>query len=184
MRLTNTIASGLALALGLAAASSARVQAQTPGGDATIASVKTLYEVVKGYITKAAAQVPEDKYKYQPTKEVRTMGQLFGHIANANGLFCGTATGVKPASASDAEKLATKAEIQKALADSFAFCDKAFQAITAANANEPVTIFGQNHTRVGLMAFNNAHDWEHYGNIVTYMRINGLVPPSSGGGGN
>jgi uncharacterized damage-inducible protein DinB len=149
--------------------------------DATIASVKTTYEVVKGYITKAAAQVPEDTYKFQPTKEVRTMGQLFGHIANSNGMICGTASGMKPASSGDAEKLATKAEIQKALADSFAACDHAFSMINPANANEPVKLFGMAHTRIGAMAFNNAHDFEHYGNIVTYMRINKMVPPSSGG---
>jgi len=149
--------------------------------DATIASVKTTYEVVKGYITKAAAQVPEATYKYQPTKEVRTMGQLFGHIANANGMICGTASGMKPASSGDAEKLATKAEIEKALAASFAACDHAFTMITTANANEPVKLFGMAHTRIGAMAFNTAHDFEHYGNIVTYMRINKMVPPSSGG---
>ena len=78
-------------------ASGAPVRAQA--GDATIASVKTTYEVVKGYITKAAAQVPEDKYKYQPTKEVRTMGQLFGHIANSSAMICNTAAGMKPAAA-------------------------------------------------------------------------------------
>ena len=152
--------------------------------DATIASVKTTYELVKGYITKAAAQVPEATYKYQPTKEVRTMGQLFGHIANANGMICGSASGTKPASSGDAEKLATKAEIQKALAASFAACDQAFTTITPSNAHEPVKLFGMAHTRIGAMAFNNAHDFEHYGNIVTYMRMNGLVPPSSGGGGD
>ena len=150
-------------------------------GDATIASVKTTYEVVKGYITKAAAQVPDKTYLYQPTKEVRTMGQLFGHIANASAMICGAATGMKPASAGDAEKLATKAEIQKALAASFAACDHAFTMITAANANESVKLFGMEHTRIGTMAFNNAHNFEHYGNVVTYMRINGMVPPSSGG---
>ena len=152
--------------------------------DATIASVKATYEVVKGYITKAAAQVPEDKYTYQPTKEVRTMGQLFGHIANANGMICGTASGMKPAASGDAEKLATKAEIQKALAASFAACDHAFSMINPANANEPVKLFGMAHTRIGAMAFNTAHDFEHYGNVVTYMRINGMVPPSSAGGGD
>ena len=180
MRLSGVLAGALALAIGMAA-SSARVQAQAGGADATIASVKAMYEGVKGYIIKAAAMVPEDKYKYQPTKEVRTMGQLFGHIANANGMICGAASGLKPAAAGDAEKLATKAEIEKALAASFAFCDQAFKAVTAANANESVTLFGQTHTRVGALAFNNAHDFEHYGNIVTYMRINGMVPPSSGG---
>ena len=144
-------------------------------------SVKGLYEVVKGYIVKAAAMVPEDKYKYQPTKDVRTMGQLFGHIANANVMICNTATGAKGAAPADAEKLATKAEIQKALDASFATCDRAFQTMTATTANEPVSLFGQSHTRIGVLAFNNAHDFEHYGNIVTYMRMNGMVPPSSGG---
>ena len=181
MRIASILAGGLAVAIGVAAASSTRVEAQATGGDATIASVKTMYETLKGNIIKAAAMVPEDKYKYQPTKDVRTMGQLFGHIANANGMICGTASGMKSAAAGDAEKLATKAEIQKALAASFTACDHGFQMITAANANEAVTLFGQAHTRIGAMAFNNAHDYEHYGNIVTYMRINGMVPPSSGG---
>jgi hypothetical protein len=130
-------------------ASGAPARAQA-APDATTASVKTTYDVVKGYLTKAAAQVPEDK----------------------------------AAPAGDAEKLTTKAEIQKALADAFAICDWAFQAITAANANETVTLFGMTHTRIGALAFNTAHDFEHYGNIVTYRRINGMVPPSSGGGGN
>jgi hypothetical protein len=99
-------------------------------------------------------------------------------------MICGTASGMKSASTVDAEKLATKAEIQKALAASFSECDHAFQMITAANANEGITLFGMAHTRIGGMAFNTAHNFEHYGNIVTYMRINGLVPPSSGGGGD
>ena len=160
--------------------SAARVEAQA-GGDATIASVKSLYEATKNYITKAAAQVPEDKYQYQPTKEVRTMGQLFGHIADASAMFCNAASGMKSTWPGGAEKLATKAELQKAVADGFAVCDHAFQMITAANANESVTVIGQTHTRIGTMAFNNAHNFEHYGNLVTYMRINGMVPPSSGG---
>jgi uncharacterized damage-inducible protein DinB len=154
---------------------------QAAGTDATIASVKTLYEAVKGFVTKAAAMVPEDKYKYQPTKEVRTMGALFGHVANATAMFCNTASGMQMPMAGDAEKLASKAEIQKAMATAFSACDHAFQMINAGNANEGVKLFGQSHTRIGAMAFNNAHIYEHYGNIVTYMRINGMVPPSSGG---
>ncbi len=109
------------------------------------------------------------------------MGQLFGHIANSSGMICGTASGMKPPAAGDAEKLATKAELVKAVAAGFAACDHAFSMITAASANEPVDLFGMKHTRIGAMAFNSAHLFEHYGNVVTYMRINGLVPPSSGG---
>jgi uncharacterized damage-inducible protein DinB len=114
---------------------------------------------------------------------VRTMAQLFGHIANATGMFCNTASGMTAGAASDAEKLTSKAELQKALAAAFSTCDHAFQMISAAKANEEVTLFGQKHTRIGAMAFNNAHIFEHYGNIVTYMRLNGMVPPSTAGGG-
>jgi uncharacterized damage-inducible protein DinB len=151
--------------------------------DPTIASVKTTYDVVKGYITKAAAQIPADKYSYQPTKDVRTIAALFGHIANASTLICNTSSGMGGAPTSDAEKLTAKADVVKALAAGFAACDHAFQMISAKNANETVTLFGMTHSRIGGMAFNTAHNFEHYGNIVTYMRMNGLVPPSSGGGG-
>ena len=175
--MTHIRLAGAALAIAILGSGTMTAQGQ----DATMASVKSTYEMVKGYVTKAAAQVPEDKYKYQPTKEVRTMGQLFGHIANASVLICNTASGMKTSGGGDAEKLATKAEIQKALADAFSACDHAFGMVTSANANETVTLFGQTHSRIGAMAFNNAHNFEHYGNIVTYMRINGMVPPSSGG---
>jgi uncharacterized damage-inducible protein DinB len=149
------------------------------GTDATTASVKVTYDLVKGHITKAAAQVPEDKYPYQPSKDVRTLGQLFGHIANSSAMICGMAIGSPAANAGDAEKLPNKAAIQKAVAGAFAVCDKAIASITAANANEAVDLFGMKHTRVGALAFNAAHLFEHYGNIVTYMRMNGMVPPSS-----
>ena len=182
MRTLSMLAGAMLLALLSISVSTSTVDAQV-ASDPTTGSIKTTYDIVKGYILKAAAQVPEDKYNYQPTKEVRTMGAVFGHIAESNGGICATASGMKPVAAG-AEKLATKAELQKALADSCAFCDKAFEMISVVNMNESVTLFGQlKLTRLGALAFNNTHDFEHYGNIVTYMRINGMVPPSSGGGG-
>jgi len=177
---------GFVLVAALAVAAPARPAAQQTvqpeSAGATIASVRALHGTVTGFIVKAAAMVPEETYKYQPTPEVRTMGQLFGHIANASRMFCGTATGMTAPEAPNAEELASKAEIQKALDAAVAFCNKAFDSVTPANANEAVTLFGTEHTRLGALAFNNAHNYEHYGNIVTYMRINGMVPPSSGGG--
>ena len=106
---------------------------------------------------------------------------MFGHIADANGLICSMAAGTKNPATGSAEKLTTKAELEKALAAGFAVCDAAFKAVTTANANEPVELFGMKHTRLGALAFNATHLFEHYGNLVTYMRINGIVPPSSGG---
>lgn len=139
------------------------------------------YEIVKGYLTKAAEQVAEADYSFKPTPDVRSMGQLFGHIANANFMICSAASGEKSPATGDAEKLATKSEVQKALADSFSFCDKAWTAIGGARGTAPVDLFGMKFTAASAMSFNSAHDWEHYGNIVTYMRLKGMVPPSSQG---
>jgi uncharacterized damage-inducible protein DinB len=75
----------------------------------------------------------------------------------------------------------TKADLQAALAESFKFCDAAFDGLTAARANEAIKFFLPNQTRLSVLAFNAAHDFEHYGNIVTYMRMKGMVPPSSAG---
>ena len=174
----------LAVAIAMCATLSASAVRQAPAGpDATMASIKVTHDAVSGFVTKALAMIPQDKLSYKPVDGVRTLGQLFGHLANANGMICGMASGTKMASSGDAEKLTAKADLQKALEASLAFCGQAFAAVTAKNANEPVELFGMKHTRIGALAFNGAHTYEHYGNIVTYMRMNGMVPPSSGGGG-
>jgi uncharacterized damage-inducible protein DinB len=141
------------------------------------------YEIVKGYLTKAAEQVAEENYSFKPTPDVRSFGQLFGHIANANFMICSAASGEKSPAAGDAEKLTGKADLQKALADSFAFCDKAWETVAGARGAAPVDLFGMKFTAASAMSFNSAHDWEHYGNIVTYMRLKGMIPPSSQGRG-
>jgi uncharacterized damage-inducible protein DinB len=147
-------------------------------------SLKAVYTIVKTNITRAAEQVPENLYAYQPTADVRTLGQLFGHIADANYLFCSASSGEKTPSASVEQTVKTKAELQKALGESFAYCDRAFAAINDTTGAQEVTIVPINNmktTRFGTLSFNTAHDMEHYGNIVTYMRMNKMVPPSSQG---
>ena len=157
-------------------------QAAAPANPLT-AGTKATYDMVKGYITKAAEQVPEKLYAYKPTPEVRSFGQLIGHVADANHMICGTAgTGKMPAS--DIEKTKTsKADLQKALSESFAYCDKAFAAMTDAEGTRMVEMFGMKMPKLTALGFSVSHDFEHYGNIVTYMRLNKMVPPSSQGGG-
>lgn len=152
--------------------------AQSP--DPTVASLKGQFEAVRGFITKAAAQVPEDMYAFKPTPDVRSMGALFAHIADANFMICGMASGEKPPMSGIEKSKTAKQELTEALEASFKFCDSAFSGLTGARASETVKFFlpGE-HTRAGLLAFNTAHDFEHYGNIVTYMRLKGMVPPSS-----
>jgi uncharacterized damage-inducible protein DinB len=150
------------------------------GVDPTTASTKGTFDLVKGNILKAAAQVPEDLYAFKPTPDVRSMGALFGHIADANFMICGAASGEKP-TMSDIEKTKTaKKDLIAALEASFTFCESAFSGMTGPRPNETVKFFlPGTHTRLGILAFNTAHDFEHYGNIVTYMRLKGMVPPSS-----
>ena len=158
-------------------------QTATPAGNPSVASIRVTMDLVKGYLTKAAAQVPEDQYAFKPTPDVRSMGELFAHVADANFGICGAAGGEKPPMTGIEKSKKTKAEITQALTESFAFCEKVFDGITDARANEVVKFFlpGSN-TRLGVLSFNGAHAFEHYGNVVTYMRLKGMVPPSSAKG--
>jgi uncharacterized damage-inducible protein DinB len=169
--------------IALAMAAPAAGQQMDHGNMHPTAGVRGLYNTVKGYITKAAEQMPEEHYSFKPTPEVRSFGQLVGHIANAGYMFCATAKGEESPSQQDIEKLTTKAELVAALNASFTYCDGAYE-IAGMKAMEPVKLFGQDHTRLSTLEFNMGHDFEHYGNIVTYMRLKGLTPPSSQGSGN
>lgn len=146
----------------------------------TVGSVRGMTDLVKAWLTKAAAQVPEEHYAFKPTPDVRSMGEIFAHVADANFMICGMVSGQKAPMSGIAKTKKTKAELTEALDASFAFCDSAFEGMTDARANEVIKFFiPGTHTRLGVLAFNAAHDFEHYGNIVTYMRMKGLVPPSS-----
>ena len=149
--------------------------------DPTVASAKSTFDLAKGNILKAAAQVPDDMYAFKPTPDVRSMGALFAHIADANFMICAAASGEKPAMSGSIEKEKTaKNDVVAALEASFTFCESAFSGMTGARPNETVKfMLPGTHTRLGILAFNTAHDFEHYGNVVTYMRLKGLVPPSS-----
>ena len=175
----------LALAAPQAAQTPAAQTPAAPGAgaptNATIGSIRSAHDVAKNYISKAAEQVPEAQYSFKPTPDVRSMGQMFAHIADANFMICGMASGEKPPMSNVEKTMTTKAELQKALAASFKFCDAAFEGMTEAKAAETVPKFflPGTHSRLGVLAFNNAHQFEHYGNLATYMRMNKMVPPSS-----
>lgn len=148
-------------------------------GDPLTAGTKGTYDIVKGCITKAAAQVPEEHYSFKPTPEVRSFGGLIGHIADSNFGICAGAAGEKSPMGDIEKSKTTKTDLVKALADSFAYCDKVFAGMNDAKGAEKVKFFTGEQPRLTVLAFNTAHDFEHYGNIVTYMRLKGMVPPSS-----
>ena len=159
----------------------APLAAQSSGSDASLVGIRSAYENTRTNILRSAEMMPEADYSFKPTPAVRSFGQLVGHIANAGFGICAQAMSQQPAAPGDAEKLATKAEIVNALKASFAVCDKAYQ-MSGMNVHDEMQFFGQPHTRLSVLAFNMGHNFEHYGNIVTYMRLKGMVPPSSGGG--
>lgn len=176
--------STIMLVLALLVASPAAAQMMGEGGEDgspdAVAGVSWLYETVKGYVTASAEQASQELYDYRPTDEVRTFGQIIGHVANAQYMFCSAALQEESPSQQNLEELSTKAELVEALKGSFEYCDRAY-AMDGATALEAASVFGQERTRLFALEFNMGHDFEHYGNLVTYMRANGMVPPSSQG---
>lgn len=165
----------MALVVGTAAMASAQ-------DNPMVAAIKAQQAMIKGNLVKTAAKVPEADYAFKPTPEVRSFGELVGHVANANYMICATAIGEKNPSTANIEKTVTgKAGLEKALGEAFAYCEAAIGKLTAASVNEEVKFFTGPTPRLGVFAFNNAHNMEHYGNLVTYMRLKGIVPPSSEG---
>ena len=145
------------------------------------AGMQRSYDGVKRNLTEMAEKMAEADYTFQITKDVRTFGQLFGHVANSQFGACSAARGVaNPNQGNDNEKKTTKAEFVKALADSFAFCDEAFKMLTDANATEMVKQ-GQNSVARGAILANViAHNNEMYGTaIAVHAARKGLVPPST-----
>lgn len=145
-----------------------------------IASSKGVYEYIKGNVLKAADKMPDSKYGYRPTDSVRSYGQVLAHIADSQFGLCGIARDGKPGSPKGFEKTATtKPEIIKALNEGFAYCDAAYSGLTDATSAEIVDLHGRKLTKLALFTVNTAHVFEHYGNLVTYMRMNDVVPPTS-----
>lgn len=146
--------------------------------NAGTAAVKPLYESIKGFILRSAEAMPAEHFSFRPTESVRTYAQLLGHVANANFMFCSTAKGEKSPATQNYEQAASRDELVKGLRAAFAYCDSAY-AMEEMAAMEEVTLFGQKGSKLWVLMFNVAHDNEHYGNMVTYMRLKGITPPSS-----
>jgi uncharacterized damage-inducible protein DinB len=140
-----------------------------------------LYNLVKGNIVKTAEKVPEDLYSFKPAPEVKTMAQMLGHVADANYMFCAAVLGEKSPSPGVEKTMSTKAQIVPAVKAAFAYCDKAYEQMTDAEGVKMIKFFNREMAKATVLGFNSFHTMEHYGNLVTYMRVKGIVPPSSEG---
>ena len=150
-----------------------------PPANPITASEKGIYGFVSGAFVSAAQKMPEENYSFKPTADVRSFGQIVGHVADASYMFCSQTLG-EANPAKDIEKTKTsKADLVAALKDGVAYCNKAFDGMTDAKGSEMVKFFTFNIAKLTLFSINTAHTDEHYGNLVTYMRLKGIVPPTS-----
>ena len=140
---------------------------------------KMVQAQVTGWIERAAEKMPEEEYGFKPDPAMRSFGQMIGHIADANYLFCSPALGENNPSPEIQKTKTTKAELITALREAFAYCRPAYDALNDANAGDVVKAFGKEQNRLGMLWFNASHNLEHYGNLVVYLRLKGIVPPSS-----
>ena len=195
MRLRNTVAGLLLGACSMMVSAQASMGMQAKPAVSSMSPAKALDDMLSMFEHETMGVVktmPADKYDFAPSQEifktsqkvrfatVRTFGQEASHIAQANYSLYSTLSGLKPdVDVKKIETLTKKDDIVAALAGSFAFAHKAIATITPANAFEPIKGADGMHTRATLAAFGVAHGNDHYGQMVEYLRMNGLVPPGS-----
>ena len=141
---------------------------------------KMAYGFVKSSILGSAEKMPEESYGFKPAESVRSFGQILGHVADSQYYFCSVALG-EPNPAKAVEKTKTsKADLVASLKDAFAYCDRAYDGMTPAAATETVKLFGERTLpKIDVLTANALHGVEHYGNLIVYLRMKNIVPPSS-----
>jgi hypothetical protein len=155
-------------------------QAQgAPPANPITASEKGFYSFVSQAVVAAAVKMPEENYSFKPTPDVRSFGQLVGHVADASYMFCSQAIGDANPGKQFENTKTSKADLVAALKEGVAYCNKAFDGMTDAKGSQMVKLMNFDLAKLTLFSINTAHTDEHYGNMVTYMRLKGIVPPTS-----
>jgi uncharacterized damage-inducible protein DinB len=167
------------------------LSAQTSDGGAGAAltpsiatSVGNMHMTIRRDLLEAAEAMPAGDFAFKPTPEIRSFAELVGHVTSANNYFCSMAKGEPPPSTVNFERTVTdKAALVKALGSALSYCDSVYKETTDANANQAVKIAGPGgsgqSTRALVLMFNVTHNNEHYGNVIVYLRLKGIVPPST-----
>ena len=153
--------------------------AAAPSANPYSTFTKAAYGRVENILLRSAEKVPEEDYGFKPTDAVRSYGQIIGHVADAQYMFCSIALGEKNPAPNIEKTKTTRADLIAALKDAFAYCDKVYDGMTDASGAQIIKLFGGDTPRLGVLMVNNMHDMEHYGNLVTYMRLKNIVPPTS-----
>lgn len=161
----------------------AAAHAQAPGGGQRVgvaARLQQLYNQAKANLTQAADKMPEADAGFKPAAEIRTFAGQFSHVAQFHYLFCSQVKGVTNPNQENLEQTkTTKADVVKALADSFAFCDDAFSSLTDEGTMQFIPGRGGEQSKAAPLINLVAHDNEEYGIVTVYLRLKGIVPPST-----
>ena len=134
---------------------------------------------MKDWLLRSAEKMPQENYNFKPTDAVRSYGQIIGHIADVQYTFCSAVLGEKNPAPQIEKTKTSKADLTAALKEAFAYCDKAYNGMTDATAAQMVKHYGNDTPKLFLLNMNIAHASLHYGNLITYMRLKNIVPPSS-----
>lgn len=140
---------------------------------------KSVFGGIKHILLRSAEKMPEENYGFKPTDAVRSYGQIIGHVADSQYAFCSSVLGEKNPAPKVEQTKTSKVDLIAALKTAFAYCDKAYDGLTDASAIQMVKSIGGDTPKLGVLATNNLHTIEHYGNLVTYMRMKNIVPPTS-----
>ena len=148
----------------------------------TAASVTNMHMTIRRNLIEAAEAMPAADYTFKPTPQVRSFGELLGHVVFGNFLFCSQAKGEQMPTTQNFNQITDKATLVKGMNEALAYCDDVYNGTTDTNFNQLITMVGpakKQASRGSVLVFNTTHNNEHYGNIVVYMRLKGRVPPST-----
>jgi uncharacterized damage-inducible protein DinB len=144
------------------------------------ANAKIQFGALTGFVVRSAEKVPEDLYSFRATPEVRSFAELFGHVADAMFSMCSTAAGAKPPRTGIEKAVKAKSELLAALREGITYCNGVYDNMTdQKGSTETVPFYFGPTPRLSVLYFVVTHTYEHYGNLVTYMRLKNIVPPSS-----
>lgn len=138
-----------------------------------------VYGVTQKILLRAAETMPEENYSFKPTDAVRSFGQIVGHISDSQYTFCSAALAEKNPAPGIEKTKTSKADLIAALKNAFAYCERAYVGLTDESGARIVKLMGTDAPKLGVLYVNQMHTFEHYGNLVTYMRMKNLVPPTS-----
>ncbi len=152
------------------------VQAQTPA-TGMAGEVKQAYNTIKHNLVRSAEKMPEENYGFKPMPDMRSFAEVMDHVSDSQMRACSGLLG--DGKTPNAAGKTSKADVTAALNDAFAECDKAYDALTDANASEMIKAGRAQRTRMGALVGNYSHDNEQYGILTVYLRLKGVLPPSS-----